>query len=145
MFALMLEYEGIIEDIGHMMIQSGGITKSAICQNPQKSNLIQKFKFPVCFCLLLGLAISLKLRGAISLMCTDFQSNKKNVPWVIFISAAHLWIHLVFQRGLNYCFYIDILITSLQKKKTTDHWVHWVDLMPGLSILCNPKKQTGGI
>lgn len=117
MFALMLEYEGIIEDIGHMMIQSGGITKSAICQNPQQSNLIQKFKFPVCFCLLLGLAISLKLRGAISLMCTDFQSNKKNVPWVIFISAAHLWIHLVFQRGLNYCFYIDILITSLQKKK----------------------------
>lgn len=78
MLALMLECEGIIEDIGHMMIQSGGITKIAICQNPQQSNLIErKIKFPVCFCLLLGLAISLKLRGAVSLICTDFQSNKK--------------------------------------------------------------------
>lgn len=86
MFALMLEYQGIIEDIGHMMIQSGGITKIAICQNPQQSNLIErKIKFPVCFCLLLGLAISLKLRGAVSLIYTDFQSNKKmSFGWFLF-------------------------------------------------------------
>lgn len=59
--------------------------KNCHMSEPQQSNLIEKkFKFPVCFCLLLGLAISLKLRGAVSLICTDFQSNiKMSLGWFL--------------------------------------------------------------